>query len=151
MNACDGCSSWHRTGMALAEKQSQLIEEYQLLPDPQERFSYVLDLSDGAAPLPEDARCPENQVDGCVSTVWLVGEEDNGAMVYRSDSDAPMVKAIAWLLSDFYSGASPAEVVATDPVFLKELRLLDALTENRRRGTLHIVARIKALAKACAA
>lgn len=134
--------------MALAEKQACLIEEYKLLPDPEERFGYVLDLSREAPALPAEERRPENRVRGCVSNVWVIAEADNEVMRYRSDSDAPMVKAIAWLLTDFYSGARAEEIIATDPVFLAELNLLDALTENRRRGALHIVARIKALASA---
>ena len=38
------------------------------------------------------------------------------------------------LLLRVYSGRSPAEIVATDPVFLRELGLLEALSTNRGNG-----------------
>lgn len=134
--------------MELMEKQTRLIRDYGLLPDPQERLGYLLDLSEAGPGLSADEKRAENRVDGCVSNVWVVGENEAGTMRYRSDSDAPMVKAIAWMLCDFYSGVSAGEVLVTEPEFLRELGLLDALSENRRRGTFHIVARIQALARA---
>lgn len=134
--------------MSLAEKQKALLDEYGVLPDPQERFSYVLEQSLEGPTLEAAERRAENLVEGCQSQVWIVADERDGRMTFRSDSDAPMVKAIAWLLSDFYSGAKCSDILATEPDFLAGLHLLNALTENRRRGTFHIIARIKALARA---
>lgn len=134
--------------MKLDEKRLRLIEEYGVLPDAQERFGHLLEASADQPSLPPGERRPEFLVEGCMASVWILADAvEGGRIVFRSDSDAPMVKAIAWLLTDFYSGASRDEILSVDPTFLRELRLLDALTENRRRGTRQIIARIKALAR----
>ena len=99
--------------MTLSQKQRQLIEEYQFLPDPQERFSYLIELSQADPGLDVSERRPADLVEGCMSQVWVIGEEREGRWFFRSDSDAPMVKALAWLLTSFYSGAESAEIAAT--------------------------------------
>lgn len=132
--------------MELSEKSAAWIEEYGILPDPQERFSYALEQSTADAGLAVEERREEDLVTGCLSRVWIVGEAREGRWFFRSDADAPMVKAMAWLLCEFYSGARAEVIAAQDPDFLGELRLLDALTENRRRGVRHMVARIRSLA-----
>ena len=38
------------------------------------------------------------------------------------------------LLLRVYSGRTPAEILQTDPLFLKELGLLEALSTNRGNG-----------------
>jgi cysteine desulfuration protein SufE len=136
--------------MQLQQRQAEWIEEYGFLPDPQERFTYVLEQSAAAPGLAANERADEALVPGCMSKVWIVGEPvgAEGVREFRSDADAPMVKAMAWLLCRFYSGVSAQEIAATEPEFLSKLRLLDALTENRRRGVAHMVTRIRRLAAA---
>lgn len=134
--------------MELERRQAAWIEEYGFLPDPQERFSYVLEQSSADRGLEGAERRADALVPGCMSQVWIVGQTDGTHWHFRSDADAPMVKAMAWLLCRFYSGVTAEEILATEPEFLKRLRLLDALTENRRRGVAHMLARIRLLVKA---
>lgn len=135
--------------MSLKEKSRRLIEEYSILPDSQERFAYVMDQSIHAEPFPDEHRTDENRVFGCVSKVWILCEYREGRLFYFSDADSPLVKGIVWLLTDFYSGAAPDDIIRTSPDFLRELRLLDSLTENRRRGVREVIARIQGLATDC--
>lgn len=133
--------------MSLSEKAMRLVEDYALLPDPSERFQYLIEQSSEAPGLPLEDRLAEHRVDGCVSMVWLIAEERNGCIHYRCDGDAPIVKALAWVLSEFYSGASAEEIVATPPTFFERLGLDRALTESRRRGLQALIERFQALAK----
>ncbi len=136
--------------MQLIEKRDRLTEEYRWLPGAQERFDYLLEQSQEGPALSAEERAVLPRVEGCLAQVWVTAELREGKVYYRSDSDAPMVRAIAWLLCDFYSGGTPEEIATTDPDFLQDLRLLDALTENRRRGTRHIVSHIRVLARSVA-
>jgi cysteine desulfuration protein SufE len=52
------------------------------------------------------------------------------------------------LLLRVYSGRTPAEILATDPVFLKELGLIEALSTNRGNGIAAMARRIHAIAEA---
>jgi cysteine desulfuration protein SufE len=50
-----------------------------------------------------------------------------------------------------YTGRTPAEILATDPVFLKELGLLEALSSNRGNGIAAMARKLRERAAAEAA
>ncbi|MFP4283655.1 MAG: SufE family protein [Opitutales bacterium] len=132
--------------MDLAEKAARIEEDFGYLPDPQERFQYLVDLSADAPGLEEAERTEANRVAGCVSAVWVVAEGREGRVQYRFEADSPIVQALAWALADFYGGHTAEEIVATPPAFFDRLRLVDALTENRQRGLQALIARFQRLA-----
>jgi len=129
----------------LKEKQEEMIEAYGFLPDVQERFAYLIDLSSGSEGLSSEAKIPAHLVEGCQSLVWIIGSEANGVWHFQSDADAPVVKGMAWALADFYSGVGGSEILETEPDFLQQLGLMNSLTENRRRGVTQMVKRIRTL------
>ena len=45
---------------------------------------------------------------------------EDGRLYLAGDSDAAIVSGLVALLLRVYSGRTPAEILATDPVFLKE-------------------------------
>ncbi|HEX7631942.1 MAG TPA: SufE family protein [Lacunisphaera sp.] len=132
--------------MSLAEKQSQLIEDYAIIPDPQERLAAVVDQARRRPPLAEAERVESNRVKGCVSQAWLVSELREGRCFFRSDADSPLVRGLLVLLCDFYSGATPAEVAATEPALLEELGLARNLSPTRLNGLRSVRAKIREFA-----
>ena len=58
----------------------------------------------------------------------------DGRLYFAGASDAAIVGGLVALLLRVYSGRTPAEIGATDPVFLKDLGLLEALSTNRGNG-----------------
>jgi cysteine desulfuration protein SufE len=134
--------------VTLAEKQHQLIEDYAIIPDPQERLAAVVDRARRRPPLPETERTEANRVRGCVSLAWVVGEVRAGRCYFRSDADSPLVRGLLVLLCDFYSDATPAEVAATEPALLEELGLARNLSPTRLNGLRSVRARIREFAAA---
>jgi cysteine desulfuration protein SufE len=132
--------------VTLAEKQQQLIDNYTLIPDPQERLAAVVDAARRRPPLPEAERIEAHRVQGCVSQAWLVGELRAGRCQFRCDADSPLVRGLLWLLCDFYSDAPPAEVAATEPTLLGALGLDRNLSPTRLNGLRSVRARIRAFA-----
>jgi cysteine desulfuration protein SufE len=74
------------------------------------------------------------RVEGCLAKVWFVPEFSGGRCQFRADSDSAIVKGIAVLLCDFYSGRTPEEIAQTSPAFLEELGITQHLTPNRRNS-----------------
>jgi cysteine desulfuration protein SufE len=134
--------------VTLAEKQHQLIEDYAIIPDPQERLAAVVDRARRRPPLPETERTEANRVRGCVSLAWVVGEVRAGRCHFRSDADSPLVRGLLVLLCDFYSDATPAEVAATEPALLEELGLARNLSPTRLNGLRSVRAKIREFAAA---
>ena len=134
--------------MTLAEKQQQFIDDYTIIDDPQERLAAIVDRARRSPPLPDTERTEDNRVKGCVSLAWVVRETREGRCHFRSDADSPLVRGLLKLLCDFYSGATPADVAATEPALLEELGLARNLSPTRLNGLRSVRAKIRDFAKA---
>lgn len=143
----------HLTIMASIDQTiEELADEFALLPDWEERISYVIELARALAPLAESERTEENRVRGCVSRVWLVTEkraEEPEKLFFRGDSDAHLVRGEIAMLLRIFSGRTPAEILSVDPrdVF-ERLGLKDALTAQRSNGLFSMMSRIQQEARA---
>ena len=51
---------------------AELVDEFELLGDWEERYRYVIELGRDLAPLTDTERSDANKVRGCASQVWLV-------------------------------------------------------------------------------
>jgi cysteine desulfuration protein SufE len=133
--------------VSLAEKQQQLVADYAIIDDPQERLAAV-DQARRRPPLPGTERTEANRVKGCVSLAWVVGEVREGRCHFRCDADSPLVRGLLVLLCDFYSGATPADVTATEPALIEQLGLDRNLSPTRLNGLRSVRARIRDFAAA---
>jgi cysteine desulfuration protein SufE len=137
--------------VTLAEKQQQLIADYAIIDDPQERLAAIVDRARRSPPLPDAGRTEANRVKGCISQAWIAAELRDGGCHFRSDADSPLVRGLLKLLCDLYSGAPPAEIVATEPVLLEELGLAKNLSPTRLNGLRSVRAKIREYAAAATA
>jgi len=128
--------------VTLAEKQQQMIDDLSLIENPQERFAAVVDRAKSRPPLPEAERTEANRVKGCVSQAWIVAALVDGRCHFRCDADSPLVRGLLLLLCDLYSGATAAEVAATEPDLLQQLGLVQNLSPTRRNGLRSVRAKI---------
>lgn len=134
--------------MTLAEKQQQLIADYGLIDDPQERLSAIVDRARRTPPLAETERTEPNRVKGCISQAWIVCEVRDGRCAFRADADSPLVRGLLALLTDLYHGATPVEVAATEPALIEELGLDRQLSPTRLNGLRSVRAKIREFALA---
>jgi cysteine desulfuration protein SufE len=134
--------------VTLAEKQQQMTDDFALIEDAQERLSAVVDRARRRPALPESERTEANRVQGCISLAWVVAEVREGRCQFRTDADSPLVRGLLALLGDLYSGATPAEVAATEPELLEKLGLAKNLSPTRLNGLRSVRAKIRAFAAA---
>jgi cysteine desulfuration protein SufE len=124
-----------------------LADEFALLPDWEERVSYVIELARQLEPLRDEERSEQNRVRGCASQVWLVSERRPEApekLYFRGDSDAHLVKGEIAMLMRVFSGRTPQEILAVDPQALFDrLGLKEALTAQRSNGLFSMIGRIQ--------
>lgn len=124
---------------------NQLADEFELLGDWEERYRYVIDLGRDLTPLTDAERAEPNKVRGCASQVWLVTEpRADGALGFRGDSDAHIVRGLIAILLRLFSGHAPAEILDFDAkAGLEKLGLSGALSAQRSNGLASMVARIR--------
>jgi cysteine desulfuration protein SufE len=131
--------------MDLRLKQQTLISDLNLIADPHERLSVIVNRSTGVD-LPERHKIDANRVPGCTSRVWLIGTLADGRCHFQSDADSPVVKGLVALLCDLYTGASPKEVSCLEPELWAECGLDRLLSPTRMNGLKSVRARIRELA-----
>ncbi len=140
----------------MAATINEIIENFELLDDWDDRYRYLIELGRELAPLPEAAHNEDNKVRGCASQVWLetqvVREDEEPVLHFLGDSDAHIVRGLVYLMMALYSGHTAREIVATDaqPLFAK-LGLDAHLTPQRSNGVRSMIERIKADARAALA
>ena len=109
-------------------------EELSVFDDWMDRYQYIIELGRKLPAFPTEWANDAHRVPGCQSQVWLEAAMRDGRLRFAGASDAAIVSGLVALLLRVYSGRAPAEVLATDPVFLKDLGLIAALSTNRGNG-----------------
>ena len=135
---------------AIQEIQAQIIEDFSFLPEWDDRYTYLIELGQKSPPLPDEFRSADNIVRGCQSTVWLHRECREGAVFLQSDSDSLIVKGLAALLLQVFSGQPASEVITADLTFFEAIGLNKHLSSQRANGLLAMVEEIKTFAAQCA-
>lgn len=133
--------------MNLAEKQNQLIAELAALKSGQDRLARLVEKARQRPALAPEQRVESNLLPGCLARLWFVPQFTGGTCFFVCDSDSLVVKAIAGLLCEFYSGHTPAEILAHEPEFLAPLGITQHLTPNRRNALSKVWERIRQFAE----
>jgi cysteine desulfuration protein SufE len=109
-------------------------EELDVFDDWMERYQFIIELGRKLPPFPEEWTNDAHRVPGCQSKVWMEAAMQGGKLRLAGASDAAIVSGLVALLLRVYSGRTPDEVIATEPTFLRDLGLLEALSTNRGNG-----------------
>lgn len=111
-----------------------ISDDLSLFDDWMERYEFIIEMGRKLPPFPEEWANDSHRVPGCQSRVWMEAIPRDGKIYFAGLSDAAIVSGLVALLLRVYSGRSADEILATDPVFLKDLGLLEALSTNRGNG-----------------
>jgi cysteine desulfuration protein SufE len=144
-------------GAAEAMDIDEIIENFALLDEWDDRYRYVIELGRGLAPLDERDRNQANKVQGCASQVWLATStrpdgQGGPVLSFVGDSDAHIVRGLIAILFAIYSGKHAHDILSTDAVELfNRIGLREHLTPQRSNGFRSMVERIKSDAQAALA
>jgi cysteine desulfuration protein SufE len=117
-----------------AEAIAAIGDELGLFDDWMQRYQYIIELGRKLPPFPVDWTNDAHRVPGCQSQVWLEATDRDGRLFFAGASDAAIVSGLVALLLRVYSGRPADEILATDPGFLRDLGLVQALSTNRGNG-----------------
>ncbi len=129
-----------------ADAIAAIGEELAVFDDWMERYQFIIELGRKLPPFPPEWMNNSHRVPGCQSKVWMEAVLRDGRLWFAGTSDAAIVAGLIALLLRVYSGRSPQEIAATDPVFLKELGLLEALSTNRGNGIAAMARKVREVA-----
>lgn len=138
--------------LTIKEIQEDIIAEFEGFDDWMDRYSYIIDMGNELAPMPEELKTPDNLIEGCQSRMWLAATCDaDGIVTFSADSDAIIVKGIASLLLRVLSGQKASDILEADLFFIDAIGLHDHLSPTRSNGLASMVKQIKTYALAFSA
>jgi len=123
-----------------------IAEDLDLFDDWMDRYQFIIEMGRKLPPFPEEWANDSHRVPGCQSRVWMEAVFRDGSLFFAGASDAAIVSGLIALLLRVYSGRSPEEIIDTDPVFLKDLGLLEALSTNRGNGIAAMARKVREIA-----
>lgn len=131
----------------LQEKQKEIIDNFSLLEEWENKYEYILDYAKKIPLIAEEFKTDENLVKGCQSRVWLIAEKNDNKISYFADSDAEIPKGLTALLIEILNGNTQKEIEETEITFLKETEIIYHLSPTRVKGINSVIATMKELAK----
>jgi cysteine desulfuration protein SufE len=128
---------------AIPEIEKEIVEEFSLFDNWDDKYEYIIDLGKKLAPLDQQYKKDENKVKGCQSTVWLVADYNEGRVRYKAESDAVIVKGLISMLIRVLSNQKPEDIVNAKLDFIKEIGMMSHLAQTRSNGLLAMVKQMK--------
>lgn len=123
--------------------QKDIVEEFNLFDDWQDKYEHLIELGKEMETLPEKHKNESNIIDGCQSNVWIVAEFKNKKIKFLADSDAIITKGIISLLLRVFSEQSPLDILNANYNFIELIGLKKHLSINRASGLESMINKIK--------
>jgi cysteine desulfuration protein SufE len=126
----------------------ELIADFDILDDWEDRYRHVIELGRQLPALPAADHTPENKVKGCASQVWITshvsGDAADPVLSFQGDSDALIVKGLIAIAFMIYGDKTARQILTTDAgEVLGRLGLAGHLTQQRSNGFASMIQRIK--------
>jgi len=128
--------------MSVQEIQQEIIEEFEMFDDWNDKYEYIINLGQELSGLDKDYHTDQYKIKGCQSQVWLRAEYRDGKIIFQADSDALIVKGLIALLLRVYSEQAPEEILNNPPLFFNSIGLTQHLSPMRSNGLSSMVKKI---------
>lgn len=129
--------------MTIQEIQDEIIDEFSMFEDWEERYQYMIDLGKTLPLIEEKFKTDEYIIKGCQSKVWIHAEMKDGKVFFTADSDAIITKGIIAILIRVFSNQSPKDIIEANMDFIDEIGLKEHLSPTRANGLVSMIKQIK--------
>lgn len=129
--------------MSIAETENEIIDEFGMFEQWDDKYQYIIDLGKSLAPMSESLKTEDRLIKGCQSRVWLYTEMKDGKIYFTADSDAIITKGLVALMVRVLSEHTAKEIMEAQLNFINEIGLKDHLSPTRANGLLSMVKQMK--------
>ncbi len=129
--------------MTISEIKNDIIEEFAMFDDWEERYQYMIDLGKTLPLIDEQYKTDENIIKGCQSKVWVHANLENDKVVFTADSDAIITKGIIAILIRVFSNQQPKDIIEADTDFIDAIGLKEHLSPTRANGLVSMIKQLK--------
>ncbi|WP_226687640.1 SufE family protein [Stutzerimonas stutzeri] len=130
----------------LPQAACEALEAFTQAPGWEQRARLLMQWGERLAPLDENERSETNQVSGCESRVWLVGQQQDGCWSFRAASDARLIRGLLAVLLARVNGLKAADLAEVDMAdWFARLGLSRQLSPSRSNGMNAVLQRMREL------
>ncbi|HEX9827479.1 MAG TPA: SufE family protein [Flavobacteriaceae bacterium] len=129
--------------MNIQEIQNDIIDEFSMFDDWEERYQYMIDLGKTLPLIAEQYKTKEHIIKGCQSKVWVHAEMKDGKVEFTADSDAIITKGIIAILVRVFSNQQPKDIIEANTDFIDKIGLKEHLSPTRANGLVSMIKQLK--------
>ncbi len=129
--------------MTIKEIQEDIVDEFSMFEDWEERYQYMIDLGKTLPLIDEQYKTKDNIIKGCQSKVWVHAKMNDEKVVFTADSDAIITKGIIAILIRVFSNQSPKDIIEADTTFIDDIGLKEHLSPTRANGLVSMIKQLK--------
>ena len=131
----------------IKEKEQDLLSDFEMLPEWNDKYNYIMDLGAELPLIPEEMKNVETKVEGCQSASWLIVDEKDDKLYFKGDSESILGKGIISMLLNLLNGQPANDIANYDFNLVHQIDLTNHLSPTRKIGLEAIMKRIKELAQ----
>jgi cysteine desulfuration protein SufE len=125
------------------EIQDQIIEDFDLFDEWDEKYAYIIDLGKKLKGIDPKDKVEANIIKGCQSLVWMTSSFEDGKVTYEGESDAIIVKGLVALLLKVLSHQPAEEIAKSELYFIHKIGMEQHLSMTRSNGLASMVKQMK--------
>jgi len=129
--------------VTIQEIQDEIIDEFSMFDDWEERYQYMIDLGKSLPLIDEQYKTDNNLIRGCQSKVWVHAEMNNNSIEFTADSDAIITKGIIAILIRVFSNQHPKDIIESNTDFIDKIGLKEHLSPTRANGLVSMIKQLK--------
>ena len=135
--------------MTIQENLKELNDLFSIFDNTKDKFVQLMDMAIESEGLNELERVEKNKIYGCTSQAWVVGSRnENNTYVFRTDSDAMIVKGLLSLLERIFNNQIPKDILSVNcNDILSSVGLGGAVTSQRTNGFSSAIQKIQEIVK----
>ena len=134
--------------MTIEEIQNEIIDEFSMFEDWEERYQYMIDLGKDLPLIDDQYKTDDHIIKGCQSKVWVHAELKDDKVQFTADSDAIITKGIIAILIRTFSDQRPEAIIKANTDFIDKIGLKDHLSPTRANGLVSMIKQLKMYAVA---
>ena len=128
---------------SIKEIQEDIIDEFSMFEDWEERYQYMIDLGKTLPLIDEQYKTDDHIIKGCQSKVWVHAQMDEDKVAFTADSDAIITKGIIAILIRVFSNQHPKDIIEADTDFIDKIGLKEHLSPTRANGLVSMIKQLK--------
>lgn len=129
--------------MSINDIQNEIIDEFSMFEDWEERYQYMIDLGKDLPLIEAQYKTDSNIIKGCQSKVWVHAELKDDKLFFTADSDAIITKGIIAILIRVFSNQRPKDIIEANTDFIEKIGLKDHLSPTRANGLVSMIKQLK--------